>query len=380
MIPALFWISLFLIVYTYIGYAIPLKLLGKSRGKFSTSELPQVCIIIPAYNEAGILARKIENTLALDYPSHLRQILVIADGSNDHSADVVAAFPEVEFLHRPERLGKTAALNRSMEYCKAEIVVFTDANTFLSPETLRSMMLHYNDPKVGGVSGEKKVQASEDNGAAGAGEGLYWKYESALKKIDSDFYSLCGAPGELISIRAELFEALEEDTILDDFMLSMRICLRGYRFVYEPKAIAMEEPSMNMKDEWKRKVRICAGGFQSMGRLGFISPLKFPALAYIYYSHRVFRWAVAPWCLVIAFFLNISLITIDEGYQYLMIAQLAFYGIGLLGWHLKDQKIPVKGFFVPYYFCVMNFAALRGLFKQLGGNQSAIWEKVQRSS
>ncbi len=305
-------------------------------------------------------------------------MIVIADGSNDQSEKVVAQFPEVTYLHQSERKGKTAALNRAVPFITSDISIFTDANTMLTPDSIRLIANHFADPEIGGVSGEKMVLQTEGD-AAGSGEGMYWKYESFLKKKDSQFYSVCGAPGELIAFRTALYPTLPEDTILDDFMLSMEVCSKGYRCIYEPNAVALEPPSLSMGDEWKRKVRICAGGFQSISRLGSkINPFKSFRLFYVYFSHRVMRWAVAPWCLIIAFALNSVLINESSLLCSLFMAQSFFYFMALLGYLLRSKKITIKGFFVPYYFVMMNLAAISGYFKFMMGKQSAIWEKAKR--
>lgn len=342
-----------------------------------TNFSPSLSIVIAAYNEAGILSEKIQNTRELKYNGS-KQIIVISDGSNDNTASILEQFPDVLHLHQNERLGKTAALNRAIQQVTGELCIFTDANTMLSDESVVAMIKHFENPEVGGVSGEKKILETGDS-ASGSGEGLYWKYESKLKKLDSDFYSVCGAPGEFIGFRTALYPALPNDTILDDFMLSMLVCSKGYRFIYEPKAIASELPSQTMDDEWKRKVRICAGGFQSIGRIGLkVNPFKKFKLFYVYFSHRIMRWAVAPFCLVVLFASNFYIYNSQLFYQLVLFAQIGFYLLGLAGYILRNKKVSIKGFFVAYYFIMMNLAAIMGLVNYLSGRQSAVWEKASR--
>jgi cellulose synthase/poly-beta-1,6-N-acetylglucosamine synthase-like glycosyltransferase len=243
------------------------------------------------------------------------------------------------------------------------------------------LVKHYKDPEVGAVSGEKRIMNQEAEGASAAGEGLYWKYESTLKKMDSEMRTVVGAAGELISFRTDLVEDLEEDTILDDFMQSMRIALKGYRVIYEPEAYAMETASADVKEELKRKVRICAGGWQSMSRLlPAFNVFRHPLLTFLYTSHRVLRWSIAAFVLPIIFILNIFLANRGGVYVFLLIAQIIFYVLALLGWYLQSKKMKVKLLFVPFYFTLMNYAVFAGFFRWLRGTQKATWERARRAT
>ena len=241
--------------------------------------------------------------------------------------------------------------------------------------------MHYKDPKVGGASGEKKVlklDSKDDN--VGEGEGLYWKYESFLKKLDSELYTVVGSAGELFSIRTELYEFVEENVILDDFIISLRINKKGYRIVYEPEAVAMENPSFSMEDEHKRKVRICAGGIQSIIMLkSLLNIFKYPVLSFEYISHRVLRWTLTPLSLPLIFIANVLLLNVHPYfYKVFFMLQLAFYVAALLGWYLTKRNIKFKPFYLPYYFFFMNLAVFQGFFKFIRGRQSAVWDKAKR--
>ena len=213
-----FWISLFIVFYTYIGYGILLYVLVHIKRLFiqpikrvDGSFTPSLTLIVAAYNEASVIEEKIKNTLALIYPKDKSQIIFVTDGSTDNTPTIIANYPQIQLLHKDGRSGKINAVHRAMEEVKTEIVVFTDANTFLNENALLRIAKHYADPKVGAVSGEKRV-AIEANADATAGEGFYWKYESALKKWDAELYSVVGAAGELFSIRTNLYVAVEPDT------------------------------------------------------------------------------------------------------------------------------------------------------------------------
>jgi cellulose synthase/poly-beta-1,6-N-acetylglucosamine synthase-like glycosyltransferase len=243
------------------------------------------------------------------------------------------------------------------------------------------MVRHYQDESVGGVAGEKRIFRKEQDDAAGSGEGFYWKYESFLKRIDADVYSVVGAAGELFSIRTALYEPPDEDTIIEDFYLSMRIAGKGYRFAYESEAFATEGASVSVTEEWKRKVRICAGAFQAMRRLRYLlNPFRYGILTFQYVSHRVMRWTVAPLALPCALFSNIVLAY--EGspfFRFGLLCQVAFYIMVLAGYIMRERPITIKGFFVPYYFAVMNASVFAGFLRYLRGTQSVVWERAQRA-
>ena len=215
-----------LIIYTYIGYPIIIVLLSKifKRSRNIDNQFsPSVSWVVPSYNEEDIIADKIRNLIELDYPRELLEIIVITDGSTDKTPIIAAEFPEVKVLHEDRRGGKSAAENRAMKFVSGDIVVFNDANTIVSRNALKEMVKHYADPIVGGVSGAKGIIVEDGDTAESKGEGLYWRYESAIKKADSAFNSLMGAAGELVSFRRALIVDLPEDTILDDFMQSFNM-------------------------------------------------------------------------------------------------------------------------------------------------------------
>lgn len=385
----LFWASAFIVVYTYVGYGLVLfglvRLRRLVKGKrptlaVPTSGHPSLTLVVAAYNEADIMVAKIQNTLALHYPKAQLSLLFVTDGSSDGTPEVIQNFPEIDLMHSSERKGKIHAMHRAMDKVKTDVVVFTDANTFLNKDALLLLARHYQDPTVGAVSGEKRVRI-EENADATAGEGMYWKYESTLKKWDSELYSVVGAAGELFSVRRLLYEAVPDDTIVDDFMISMKIAQRGYRIVYEPEAYATELSSENIGEELKRKIRIAAGGIQSILRLPeAANPFKNPLLSFQYISHRVLRWTVTPFLMILALIANgiIVAATGEIFYWLLLLAQLLFYGMALAGWILENKKIKSKIFFVPYYFCMMNYAVMMGIRRYFMGKQNAAWDKSIR--
>ncbi|MFS8083634.1 MAG: glycosyltransferase family 2 protein, partial [Ginsengibacter sp.] len=343
---------------------------------------PAITLVVAIYNEELILEKKIENTLSLLYPGDKLKILFVSDGSSDSSNEIIQKYPQIQLIYKNERRGKVAAINHAMEYVKTPLVVFCDANTFLNKECITLLANHYIDPKVGAVAGEKKViDPTEDQDIAGAGEGLYWKYESLLKKLDSEFYTVVGAAGELFSMRTDLYSPVEEFVLLDDFIISLRICKMGYRVLYEPKATAIESSSASLAEEKKRKVRIGAGGFQSIWMLrGLLNIFKYGNLSFQFISHRVLRWAVCPFVLPLIFISNLF-ICIYYGslfYNTLYILQVVFYLAALAGYILSREKSKIKIFYVPFYFVFMNLCIYLGLAKFLRGKQSVLWDKAVR--
>ena len=382
----IFWIGLFIIGYTYVGYGVVLFLLTRMKKKrplvvFDQSDLPSCTLIVAAYNEELVIEEKIRNTLELQYPEGKLTCCFVTDGSTDHTAAIVRKFPSIKLMHIDARGGKISAVHRAMEEVTTDVVVFTDANTKLNPTALLEICNHFADPVVGAVAGEKRVHADAKADASAAGEGFYWKYESALKRWDSELHTVVGSAGELFSIRRSLYEPVLPDTVLDDFMISMRIAERGYRVVYEPAAFATEMASENVGEELKRKIRIAAGGIQSILRLKRApNPFVDPLLAFQYISHRVLRWTVTPVLLLVVFIASAILYARDAGvvYTVLFYGQVAFYACSLLGMVLERRALRVKVLFVPYYFCVMNYAVIAGIGRYFGKGQSAVWERSTR--
>ena len=377
--------SFLILFYTYIGYGLLMRLFSHIKGntdsipKMTDGQLPSVALLIPAFNEEDVIEDKVRNSILLDYPADKKSIYVVTDGSTDHTMELVKQFEGVKLLHSNKRRGKVGAVNRAMELINEEITVSTDANTLLNKRALKKLVRHFSNPGIAAVSGEKKIYTERIENANGAGEGLYWRYESTLKKLDSDMNTMVGAAGELIAYRTNCFEKIPENTIIEDFYMTMRFADQGYKVAYEPHAFALEKPSASVKEEMKRKVRICAGGFQAIKRFKhLLNPLNFNMLSFQYISHRVLRWTVAPLALVTLFVSSILLIEESQMYSQLAFLQVTFYLMAGLGYLLKRNKLSVKALYVPYYFCMMNYAVIAGFFRYLKGQQSVTWEKALR--
>ena len=381
---AVFWISVMLVGYAYLGYGALAALLARALSRpdpplgGDADALPPVALVVAAYNEEDVILAKIANSLALEYPREKLEIVVVTDGSSDRTPELASGVAGVRVMHAPERRGKIHALNRVMPTLSAEIVVFSDANAMLNPEALRRIVRHFRDPQVAGVAGEKRIKPQA--GDVSAGEGFYWRYESALKRWDSRISSVMGAAGELVALRREAYLPIENDTLLDDFVMSMRLVAKGLRVVYEPEAYATEEASASIAEEFKRKARIVAGGWQAVLRLWPLLIPRRPVIWFQYVSHRVLRWVLVPALLPLILLINMILAWSGNGiYGWLLQLQGLLYGAALLGWWLQERGIRTPVLYLPFYFAFLNAAALVGAYRFWTGAQSVTWEKARRA-
>lgn len=389
----IFWILFFILFYTYLGYALVLFLVTSVK-KFLSPDYreekrdyePDVCLFVTAYNEKDYIRQKVGNALRLDYPKNKIQYVWVTDGSDDGTPDLLSVYENMEVYHQPERRGKMHAMNRGMAFVKAPVVIFSDSNTFLNRDAIRVIVEQFSHPGTGCVAGEKRILENGAGDAATTGEGLYWKYESWIKKMDAALNSAVGAVGELFAIRRELFEPVEPDTILDDFIISMRIAQKGYKIAYTPGAYAEEAPSLNVKEELKRKIRIAAGGIQALFRLkSLLNPFKYGVLSWQFLSHKVLRWTLAPVALILLLLVNALLAggsplwTGPSFYTLFFWFQLFCYMLALGGWYFESRNSQLKFLFLPYYFLSVNYAALRGMFRYFRKNQPPDWVKSKRA-
>jgi cellulose synthase/poly-beta-1,6-N-acetylglucosamine synthase-like glycosyltransferase len=387
------WTGVVLVLYTYIGYGMVLYILVRLKHLFNTekptlerADLPDVAFVVCALNEEDYIEEKIVNSLSLDYPKHRIHYWWVTDGSSDRTPEIIRNYPYAEntnwsLLHQPERRGKIAAFQRAMEQIQAPIIVSTDANTALNSAAIQKMVRHFQDLKIGAVAGEKRIALGETANASSAGEGFYWKYESLLKRWDDALCSVVGAAGELFAFRRAAYEHVPLDTIIEDFYLTLRIAQKGWKVSYEPDAYAVETASASVSEELKRKIRIAAGGLQAIVRLApLLNIFRYGWLSFQYISHRVLRWTLAPLALPIV--LLSSSILAAQGkciYQLLLVAQLLFYAAAFAGYILAKRSIKVKALFIPYYFCMMNYAVYAGFKRYIMGSQSVLWEKAARA-
>ena len=387
----IFWICLAIVFYTYIGYGIFLYFLLRIKRLFckntpepvlpADEELPNVTLMICAFNEEDIIREKMENIRAIDYPKEKFCVMWVTDGSSDHSNELLKEYEEVTLVYSPERRGKAAAMQHGLKENKAEYVVFTDANTMLNPNSIREIIRQFMKSNVTCVSGEKRVAARTEGEVAAEGEGLYWKYESTLKRWDSEFYSAMGAAGELFAVKMSSYREAPSNALLDDFMMSMLMVRDGHRIAYTSEAYAMEYGSADMHEESKRKRRIAAGGLQSIWWLrSLMNPFKYPVVSFLFISHRVLRWSITPFAMLALIPLNIILILQNAGWVYTVIGiqQALFYLATLIGWLQARNGRRSRLFYVPYYFMFMNINVFRGISYLSTHHQSGTWEKAKR--
>jgi cellulose synthase/poly-beta-1,6-N-acetylglucosamine synthase-like glycosyltransferase len=377
LIEVIFWLSAIAVVWAYAGYPLLITLLAHWRPHphRQADIQPSVSIVVPAYNEEQVIADKLDNLLELDYPEEKREVMVVADGSTDRTPGIVELYGprDIQLLFEPERRGKAAAMERGVGEAHGEILVFSDANTMMEPSSLRAMVRNFADPQVACVSGVKRILS--DRPLQAQGESAYWRYEARLKEADSLVSTAIGAVGEFFAVRKSLYRPMEEDTLLEDFVLSMRLVMDGWRVVYEPAAISWESASPSLSAEWGRRARNTAGGFQAMERLGGIWSPRHAFVAFQFLSHKVLRWT-APFSMLLALAAAGALYAVLL-YRVLFWGQVAFYSLALAGWLTTVLGWPLRWLRIMFYFCFANATALGGAIRYLFRTQSVLWTKVR---
>ncbi len=373
----LFWCSVVVIAYPYFGYPALLYIFGKLRRKKASKceepRFPTVCLFISAFDEEKIIRKKIENSLTLDYPKEKLRILVASDGSTDRTVKIAGDYSDlgVELFHRPQRRGKSAVINDAINTLTEEIVVFTDANCLFAEDALQQLIKHFSDPGIGCVVG-KLSYVERHQSSVGKGEGVYWKYESKISKLESALQSVLVANGSIFAIRRNLFTQLYPD-VANDFQLPMEISSRGYGIVYDPNAIAIERLTIFWQEEFQRKVRIVLRGLT--GFMILRHKLRVFRL-WQFLSHKLIRWIIAPFLLLL-FLSNAMLLGSSWFYNVSFVTQVLFYLLAINGWRLKRTSKPRNFFYIPFYFTMVNFAAIVAFIKFLSGRRQIVWEKAE---
>jgi poly-beta-1,6-N-acetyl-D-glucosamine synthase len=362
----------------FVGYPLTLMLLAALRREPAAvaAGSERVALIIAAFNEERVIAAKIENALSLDYEPELFNVVVVADGSSDRTAEIARGFndPRVICLHEPERRGKSHALNRAVAASDADVLVLSDANNFYSTDAIRLLVARLREPGVGGATGAKKITESRERAASG-GDGLYWRYESKIKLAESRLGGTVTADGEIFALRRVDYRPIPASVINDDMYLTFRLVDAGQRVVYEPAAFAVEEASMTIREDFNTKVRMIAGGMQSL-RPEWRTIFGAGWFSVKFLSHKLLRWLMP---LVLATLLVSSgLLAGRQVFRELFFAQVLFYLLAALGWVLNARNTRPGFAYVPFYFVAMNFAAAGGLWRYLRGRQSVLWSKAAR--
>jgi cellulose synthase/poly-beta-1,6-N-acetylglucosamine synthase-like glycosyltransferase len=379
----IFWGSVAVVAYVYVGFPLVLFLLARSRSgsaEAHESEPPRMTLLISAYNEEAVIRNKIDNALALDYPRERVEIIVISDCSNDGTDEIVTSYAgdSVCLVRQSERLGKSAGLNLGVSQASGEILIFSDANAIYQADAARQLVKHFLDPRVGYVVGNARYVEHAKQPAAAKSEGLYWKLETWLKEKESAFGSVVGGDGAIYAIRRELFTPLR-GTDINDLLNPLQIIVRGYQGVYEPAAVCFEEAGDSFAKEFHRKVRIISRSLNALRRaprvlLPWTQPRHWLALI----SHKVLRWFI-PVFLFTAFLSTLCLWQLPS-YRIALGVQLLFYAMATLGWAMEKRGTAPRILYLAYYFCLVNEAALFGIFKFFQGSLSPTWQTVREES
>ena len=375
----LFFNLIMLALYIYLGYFLLVILLGKvMQKKVKKANIePTVALMIAAYNEERSIAKKIENSLSLDYPKDKFKIIVVSDGSTDRTDDVVKSYADrgVELIRVEGRVGKTEARNVAVRSVKEEIIIFSDATTKYKTDIVRKLVRNFADKTVGMVTGHLIYQDGDDT-QMGLGQKLYWQYESLIKKSQTEMGTLTGSVGCVTAFRTSLYTPLP-DNIIEDFTGPLMMVMKGYRVVYEEEAICFEETTTKSSKEWSMRVRVIRGGMTGLlFAKKILNPFQYPLASFQLISHKILRWMVP---LFMIFFATVTLqaVLADSEYivaQVLLIIQVLFYGSAALAFLLEKKGIHLKITAIPFYFVVVNLAALVAMFKMLNHTLEATWE------
>ena len=390
----IFWFLIGLLIYSYFGYTIIILTLSLFRKFFQsrvdihnanyTDIVGDVTIVIAAFNEEKNIGEKIRNTTEQEYPYGKIAQIWVNDASSDRTKELLSEYPDITLLNQPERQGKVAAINLAMQHVKTPITILSDANAMLSIDAIKKIVEPFINSKVGCVAGEKRIIMNDIENAAATGEGTYWRYESFIKQVESYCGSVLSATGELYAIRTNLFERVETDTILDDFMISTNVIKKGYQVKYVPDAYACEKASVNITEEKKRKVRIAAGSFQALFRnASLLNPFKYPLFSFQFFSHKILRWFALPISLLLITILNVLiLLFFNQGTIYIitLLLQVFLFLMIISGWLFKDRPISTKWVFLPYYLFMMNISIIQGFIRYVKGNQNVKWDKSIRQT
>jgi cellulose synthase/poly-beta-1,6-N-acetylglucosamine synthase-like glycosyltransferase len=390
-LEVIFWLCCGAVAYNYAGY--PLLLFAVSalvqtksdflylmRRRGRRRSLPpesvlDVAVLIAVYNEERVIRAKAQNCLEIDYPPDRLEFLMGLDAPTDSTPELLAQSrsPRFRVFHFSERRGKLAVLCDLVRQTSAEILVLTDANTMLERGAVQNLVRHFADPRVGAVSGEE-VRVAVPGTETGA-EDLYWRYESAVKILESRLNCSLGGNGAALAVRRSLFNP-RQDLIVEDFQIPLEIRFQGHRVVYDPEAIAVEEIAPTLSAQFGRRVRIGAGNYQTLFRsLGYLNP-RHGFLAFSFFSHRVLRW-LAPLLLPVGWACSLLLAT-QPSYAFLAAAQAVFYVMALIGYWLKKKEKRLRVCSGPFHFCSMNLALFLGLMRFLKGRQALAWKPTPR--
>ena len=378
-LPLIFWACFFLVAYTYLLYPAVLFLASSAARLWpgrrvgpEAGTLPAVSMIIPAHNEERHLPAKLANLAALEYPKDRLEVLFVSDGSTDATSEILgraAAAGDITLLALPARGGKSSALNQAVPRARHDILVFSDAATLFAPDAVSKLVRHFADPRVGVVCGALQFQASAESRQT---EGLYWRYESLLRLMESRIGVTLTARGAIYALRRACFVPLSADTLVEDLVVPMTARRLGFRVLYDPEARGTDFAASTVAGEFSRRVRIATGSFRALGGL-LRGPLD-PVTAFAFVSHKLLRWTL-PFLLIGMLVTSAALLEAPL-YRALFVLQVLFYGWGLAGYLFRPRIQGIRFALVAYYLLAMHLAFLVGFVRYLSGRREIEWRQV----
>ncbi|MBL8294141.1 MAG: glycosyltransferase family 2 protein [Bryobacterales bacterium] len=380
-LATLLGLSLGIVVFVYVGY--PLLLLVLTAGRryraprdLSDEELPSVSFVVAAYNEEMVIEEKVRNCLAIDYPAGKLEFFFVSD-STDGTNDILRRYESSRIRVKilPERRGKLAAIGEIYPLCKRDVTVMSDANTYYYPDSVRKLVRHFSNPAIGAVTGDVRLLKSKQR--FGEGEGLYYRYERKLQELESALWSTVAIDGGMYAVRRDLWRHTANSLVSDDFVTGMTVGRQGYRIIFDPEAVAEEDPTPTDDMEFRRKIRVIAYAVQSLVEREGLPRWHQGRFLLAYVSHKLLRW-FAPVFLLLALVSAAALSFYSTVGRVLFAAQLLFYVLALAGW--RFQQLESKIVRVPYYFSMVNLAALLGVIRGLRRRQKSTWVRTERSA
>jgi cellulose synthase/poly-beta-1,6-N-acetylglucosamine synthase-like glycosyltransferase len=384
-IAVIFWSCVALVVYAYALYPVVIWVVSRVFGRaahrpdpLSDDALPTVSLLIAAYNEESVIGERLENALSADYPADKMRIIVASDGSSDRTAEIASSFSHrgVRVLDYKQRRGKASVLNAAISEVDSELVMLSDANTNIDPAAARYLISWFQDPEVGVVCGRLVLV---DPATGKNADGMYWKYETFLKKCEARLGALLGSNGAIYAMRRPLYVPIRSDTIVDDFVIPLLARLNsGCRIVYDKDAVATEESAESVGAEFRRRTRIGAGGFQAISMLRRLLNPLWGWVSFVFLSHKVLRWT-CPFAMIGALLASAAL-SQQPLYLALFLLQVAFYAASALAGYLPGRGPLGKLIRLSSMFSSMNLALLFGFWRWLRGSQKAAWERTVRAA
>jgi cellulose synthase/poly-beta-1,6-N-acetylglucosamine synthase-like glycosyltransferase len=388
----LFWISAFLIVYSYFLYPCILFALysiaqirrdwqylsGRNDRRIYAlrqEELPSVSLVIAAYNEQRHLPDRIINIRNLEYPRNKLEVIIVSDGSDDRSNEILsgATDEQIRTILLPSRKGKANALNVGVAQATNDILIFSDAATLFAPDSIQKLVRHFSGPKVGVVCGLLKFKATAESQQT---EGIYWKYETIIRLMEARFGATLTASGAIYALRRQCFQPISSETVIEDFVVPMRARQLGYSVIFDPEATGIEYAAPSVSGEFTRRVRLAVGSFRAMGELIRVRMNFMTRLAFI--SHKLLRWLV-PFFLI-ALLLSNAFLVKSVPYRVGFLTQSLFYLWAVVGYMFREQMKRIRFGLLGYFWLAMNVAFLVGFWKYLFGRQDSAWKRVEEDA